>query len=232
MTETTAILSARPFETAHLGGPVYDCVDAKQAHEAVRQGRKAGAFLISCRTSGDGDELATAGFFKVETLVTLERPVTGEVGIPGKVLPVRLAGEEDIADCRLIAAAALRWDRFHADPRIEDAKADALKADWIENDIRGRSDVTLVVEAMDKVAGFCALLLRNDRAVIDLIAVAPDNQGQGIGRSLVVAALNWLRSKAIVLQVGTQAGNPSSLSFYRSMGFQEVQRADTWHWVP
>jgi hypothetical protein len=54
MGNKTDILTERPFETSHLGGPVFDCADANDAAEAVRQGRDVGAVLISCRTEGDG----------------------------------------------------------------------------------------------------------------------------------------------------------------------------------
>ncbi|WP_161973697.1 GNAT family N-acetyltransferase [Hwanghaeella grinnelliae] len=225
-------MTERAFEAAHLGGPVFDCADTGNAVQAVSQGREAGAVLISCRTEGEGDALAAAGFRKVETLVTLERrslkPLDGRLG---RGL-VRAGGVADVPACRRVAVEALRWDRFHADPRIDDQAADALKAEWIENDLRGRADRVFVAEVDGAVAGFCAMLLRADLAVIDLIAVAPDKQGKGIGRALVAAAVDHYREQMTAMLVGTQAGNPASVSFYKSMGFQEVKRADTWHWTP
>jgi len=232
MDKADALLTARPFESQHLGGPVFDCADPERADDAVRQGRDAGAVLISCRTEGKGAALAAAGFRKVETLVTLERKMTGAIDVPAGAPIVRAGDDGDVAACRRIAAAALRWDRFHADPRIDDGRADALKADWIENDLCGRADLTLVAEADGQVAGFCALLRRMDAAVIDLIAVDPALQGKGIGRALVIDALNRYRASVPAMRVGTQAGNPSSIVFYRSLGFGEKTRADTWHWTP
>lgn len=232
MSTAAPVLTERSFEAEHLGGPVFDCADPERAAAAVEQARKAGAILVSCRTEGAGTHLSNAGFRKVETLVTFERKTAGRIVEGPITAAVRSGGVEDIPACRRIAVAALRWDRFHADPRIDDRAADTLKADWIENDLRGRADVTFVVEALGNVAGFCAMLLRSDVAVIDLIAVDPDRQGQGLGRALVAAALDHYRDRVAAMQVGTQAGNPSSLNFYRSMGFEEIRRADTWHWMP
>lgn len=232
MDKSDALLTACPFESQYLDGPVFDCADPERADGAVRQGRESGAVLISCRVDGSGAVLAAAGFRKVETLVTLQFKMAGLVAAPSGVPAVRAGNEGDVAACRRIAVAALRWDRFHADPAIDDDKADALKADWIENDLRGRADLTLVAEVAGQVAGFCALLQRPDVAVIDLIAVDPDRQGKGIGRALVSAALNHYRQVVPTMLVGTQAGNPSSLSLYRNLGFVEINRADTWHWTP
>lgn len=226
------ILTERPFEAEHLGGPVFDCSDAGRAEEAVRRGRDAGAVLISCRTEGDGKALSAAGFSKVETLVTLECSSFKAVVARSSEVPVRAGGPGDIPACRGIAAEALRWDRFHADPRIDNGAADGLKADWIENDLKGRADRTFVAETGGAVVGFCAMLLRPDLAVIDLIAVAPGEQGKGIGRALVAAAIDHYRDSVAAIRVGTQAANPQSLTFYHSLGFEEVGRADTWHWMP
>lgn len=225
------LLTPRPFEARHLGGPVFDCADPDRAGEAVRLGLEAGAVLISCRTQGPGKALEAAGFKKVETLVTLACPI--DEAADGKPdIPVRAGEALDGPACRMIAVDALRYDRFHADPRIDDRVADALKAEWIENDLNGRADVTLVVERNAAVAGFCAMLLRPDAAVIDLIAVSPKAQGAGIGRALVLAATSHYRGRVASILVGTQASNAQSLAFYRSLGFSEVGRADTWHWMP
>lgn len=230
--EFAGLLTERAFEAAHLGGPVFDCIDPDRAVEAVALGREAGALLISCRTAGSGESLSAAGFRHVETLVTLERLLSDPPETAAVKGPVRIGGEGDIPACRRIAATALRFDRFHADPRIEDNVADLLKSDWIENDLRGRADVVFVAEVNDRVAGFCAMLLRPEHAVIDLIAVDPGRQGSGLGRALVSAALERYRALVPVMQVGTQAANPSSLAFYRSLGFKEIKRAETWHWMP
>lgn len=232
MGNRTDILTERPFETAHLGGPVFDCADANDAAEAVKQGRDAGAVLISCRTEGEGKALSAAGFRKVESLVTLECSSFGTDGVSTGKIQIRAGGPADIPACRRIATEALRWDRFHADTRIDDGAADGLKADWIENDLRGRADRVFVAETGGAVAGFCAMLMRRDLAVIDLIAVAPDRQGKGIGRAMVAGAIDYYRGRVATMRVGTQAANPQSLTFYRSLGFVEVGRADTWHWMP
>lgn len=231
MAESIAGLTARPFESDHLGGPVFDCSDPNHALEAVARARKAGAILVSCRTDGDGEALAKAGFRQVETLVTFERSTEGVLAAEAYAT-VRAGGRDDIDACRSIASTALRYDRFHADPRIDDRKADGLKADWIENDLRGRADVTLVAETAGDVGGFCAMLLRPAFAVIDLIAVAPNHQGRGLGRAMVAAALDRYRGQVPSIQVGTQAANPQSLKFYQSVGFVEIRRANTWHWMP
>ncbi|MEQ9491114.1 MAG: GNAT family N-acetyltransferase [Alphaproteobacteria bacterium] len=219
-------LNHSPFEAEYLDGPVYRLTGPAEAAQAVRFGQQAGAALISCRTNTD---LSMAGFRKIETLVTLETETLLEARAPAG-FTVRDATPADIDSCRAIAIAELRQNRFHADPEIDNAAADALRAAWIENAIRGRADRVLVACIGDKVVGFNALLRRNDAIVIDLIAVAGSAQGRGIGGALV-ASIGQGESVSRI-RVGTQAANTASLAFYKRLGFNETDRQDTWHWTP
>ncbi len=219
-------LKPSPFEAEYLGGPVYRLADPAAAAQAVRFGQQAGAVLISCRTNAD---LSMAGFRKIETLVTLERETPPETSVPTG-FTLRDATTADIDSCRSIAIAELRQNRFHADPKIDNGAADALRAAWIENAIRGRADRVLVACRGNDVIGFNALLRRDDAIVIDLIAVSGVVQGRGVGRALVVSIGQGESVSRI--RVGTQAANEASLAFYKRLGFREADRQDTWHWTP
>jgi ribosomal protein S18 acetylase RimI-like enzyme len=132
-----------------------------------------------------------------------------------------------------IAVAALRQDRYHADPRIDDRVADAIKAAWVTNNLAGRADRSLVARnAGGEVVGFNLLLKAAREAVIDLIAVAPMAQHQGYGKALVAAALRAYADDADTMRVGTQAVNTTSLALYRSAGFTLAHEQLTFHWMP
>lgn len=226
-------LTACPFEAEFLGGPVYRLDADGPAADAVAWARGADVRLISRRRPGEAHApaagLAQAGFRQVERLVTLQRQPTA-VATPD----IRLATPGDSAAVIALAAGAFRFDRFHADPAISDAAADGLKAAWVRNGLGGRADWPLVaVDARDQPVGFNLVMIREDAAVIDLIAVAPDAQGRGYGRQLVAAALDRATQAGLrAVRVGTQTENAASLALYAAMGFAQIATATTFHWTP
>jgi ribosomal protein S18 acetylase RimI-like enzyme len=152
---------------------------------------------------------------------------------PNVTRPVEPARPEDRDACVAIAVAALRQDRYHADPHIDHRVADAIKAAWVANNLGGRADLSLVARnATGEVVGFNQLVKTGREAVIDLIAVAPATQHQGYGTALVAAGLRAYAGQADTMRVGTQASNGASLALYQSAGFAKVHEQLTYHLVP
>jgi ribosomal protein S18 acetylase RimI-like enzyme len=237
---TSGVISVQhqPFESDILGGPVLRLVpdgpvqNPALDHALNEAGRLGVPKLVTARI----DDLDRAGarlleareFRRVETLVTLARPTEGG---EAPELAVERAGPDSAPECAAIARVAFTHDRFHADTRLDRAAADEIKARWAANGVTGRADAALVVRQGGRIVGFNLCLLAGSEAVIDLIAVAPAAHGQGIGRSLVLAALAHYRPLASTLRVGTQASNLASLALYRRLGFAERNRAQTFHLV-
>lgn len=234
-------IQAQPFESGIFGRAVgrLDLARAGDAgalsedlQSAVRAWRKAGQWLVSCRVPEGSDSviaaLKSAGFLAVEVLVTLERPLDGD--LPNVEAPEPMS-PEDAGACVEIARQAFVHDRFHADPRIPKDGADELKAKWIENSFAGRADKIVVIRERNAPVGFCACVVRDQLPAIDLIATVPHMQGRGLGRRLVAGALAVYADRAAVMRVGTQAFNERSIRLYSAMGFAEVSRAHTLHWV-
>lgn len=228
-------LTAQPFDSAFLGGPVYRLAggttlghDDVRKVEAWAEGTDA-ALVIARAASPDAAAFAGSRFRRVETLVTLERSLANApASIPAGI---RFSRPEDAEACADIAAASFTDDRYHADPNTVHA-ADAIKAAWARNDVQGRADAGFVAVSGRAIIGFNLCLLGNGVASIDLIATSSAWRGRGFGRALVRAALAHYRERARVMQVGTQATNTASLALYRAEGFAEVARADTWHLTP
>lgn len=228
-------LAAQPFDSAFLGGPVYRLATGTTLdHDDVRRlevwAEESGAALVVARIAPAGAAaFADSRFRRVETLITLERSLIGApVSTP---TGIRLSRPEDAEACAAIAAAGFADDRYHADPNTAHA-ADAIKAAWTRNDVRGRADAGFVAVSGHEIIGFNFCLLEGDVALIDLIATASAWRGRGFGRALVRAALAHYRGKARAMRVGTQATNAASLALYRAEGFVEAARADTWHLTP
>lgn len=224
--------SERPFDASILGRPVWCLDDVAQAENAVNGARQESVGLMFRRgDASEGAILDPLGFRKIETLITLGCAISDQKQrLPAGIGIAQTTDADVIAD---LAARAFRSDRWHRDPEIPDDRADAYKAAWAHNDVLGRAGVTLVtLNAAREITGFNALLFRDDTLVVDLIAVAPDHQGQGHGSRLVTAAIAYGAGRFKTLQVGTQAANPASIRLYQKHGLLEIGRADTWHWTP
>lgn len=231
-------VEAQPFDEMILGGPVWRlivdgvCPNGTMLHREIARARTGGVRLIWCRLHADaafGTVLRAAGFRWIERLVTFSRPVSAA---REPVDGVEFARSEDSDSCARIAAAAFRFDRYHADPQISDEIAERFKATWVRNGVNGRADTALVARRNGEIAGFNLCMRYGDRAVIDLIAVDSVHRGQGLGRTLVAAALAFYAGRVSTMLVGTQENNTPSIALYRSMGFSPVSSSDTYHWTP
>lgn len=187
--------------------------------------------------SGDREAIAAlvaAGFEKIETLVTWVRALTApEEPSPPAGMRVRQARAEDLLACRRIAEEAFVCNRFSRDPRMDPDAARRLKGEWMANNFAGRADCILVTIDDAEVTGFIACLRDGPDAVVDLVAVAPDRQGAGLGRFLLEAAAGAYAGRAGNIRAGTQAENSASTRMYRSCGFVQASSQDTFHrWWP
>lgn len=229
------------FDSEHLGAPVarltVEGAETAAALEGALPGlveawRERGVWLVSCRLpakwTAEGRMLEAAGFRALETLITYTRPL---LRLPESALAISPAGVADAETCIEIGATAFRLDRYHADPEIDNGGADALKAAWVKNALAGRADASLVVREDGAARGFVLCLRRGEEAVIDLIAVAPGHWGRGLGRALVVGALAHYAEAAHTMRVATQVTNRASTALYQGLGFRELGRARTYHWI-
>ncbi|MDC0715902.1 GNAT family N-acetyltransferase [Nannocystis bainbridge] len=73
------------------------------------------------------------------------------------------------------------------------------------------------------LAGFTAVQLRpwNRSAELSALFVAPDSRGQGLGRALMLAAIEFARGERVrCLTLETQCTNAPAIRFYQRAGFQ------------
>ena len=228
----SAGFSVQEFESGIFGAAVWRLDDPSRASEIAEQAGNEKVALISCRLpEGRGSSLISAGFRHVETLLTLEVPLENQ-DMPAQVTLASGSGEE-AEQCAAIAKGCFRYDRYHADPLIDDVIADRIKADWMRNSVLERADAVLLVLAeTGRITGFNACMFNAEAAIIDLIGMDPNQQRKGYGRLLIQAMHAHYKGRAKKLRLGTQLTNQVSLDFYKSLGFQEVNRQESWHWTP
>ncbi|MFN0253015.1 MAG: GNAT family N-acetyltransferase [Kofleriaceae bacterium] len=166
----------------------------------------------------DVQALSALGFVVVDTNVTFELareiPLSPEIDVV-ELDPADTAG----ADAALaIAGSAFRYSRFHLDPQIGLDLAHHVKREWIANYVkRARGEPLLLARYNGRVLGFLAPIIAHGTAVIDLVAVAADANGRGVGSALCAAFAHRYRDMPCI--VGTQIANVPSIRLYTKLGF-------------
>jgi ribosomal protein S18 acetylase RimI-like enzyme len=167
------------------------------------------------------------GFGVVDVNVTLTRK--GEAA-PAAASLVRAAGPADAERVLDIAGSSFRYSRFHLDPALENELADNVKREWARSYVEGSRGLELLVaETGGEVSGFLAVLETENARMIDLIAVASEAQGVGVGAALVTSFTARHASPGRELRVGTQIANAASLRLYARHGFLPVTASYVLH---
>jgi ribosomal protein S18 acetylase RimI-like enzyme len=174
------------------------------------------------------ETLVRAGYALIETAVTLERNIEA-TSSPSPGRNIRFAVAADESAVRRIAGTVFRYSRFHMDPLISRPTADRIKADWAGNFFAGARGTHMVVadDGHDAV-GFLQLIHRGDVLIIDLVGVAPESQGRGLGRQMLDFAAGEIDGPRRYV-VGTQLHNFPSLAYYTSYGFRILRSNHTLH---
>ena len=139
---------------------------------------------------------------------------------------IRIAFARDESRVREIASNSFRFSRFHSDPMISMSLANKIKAEWAGNFFNGlRGDAMLIAEVDGVVAGFCQLIIRDSRAIIDLIAIDASCSRRGLARSLLASITGCVAKMGRPVNrivVGTQSANVPSVNLYESFGFRLI----------
>ena len=92
-------------------------------------------------------------------------------------------------------------------------------------------DVNVLVACVhEKIAGFAIMRYGDDKAHLDLLAVAPPYRRLGIGRQLI----QWLEKCAVVAGIFStalevRAGNEGAQLFYERLGYRTLARLPSYY---
>ncbi len=101
------------------------------------------------------------------------------------------------------------------------------KADHIDDDVGQNAAGCFVAERQGEILGFVTTRLdrTNHKGRIPNLAVVESARGLGLGRRLIVYAVDYMRAEGMkIAQIETMASNAIGQHLYPSCGFEEVAR--------
>jgi len=167
--------------------------------------------------------LENSGFHLIECYLELEHNLEQIPPMAGKNI-IRPFRKNEISQLEKIAFESFQYSRFHMDPQIKAAEANASRSEWVKNSCKGRAEAVFVAEEDQRPVGFVICRKKNYRrgvvGILDLIAVYTDYKKRKLGYDLTVEFLKFCRSQKYCLaKVGTQAHNIPSIRMYEKIGF-------------
>jgi dTDP-4-amino-4,6-dideoxy-D-galactose acyltransferase len=227
---------------ARVRGDTLKKEQAVEIDEWSRSNRIQGLYFLS--RADDPATVSTAeqhGFGLFDIRVTFERVVTNEHN-PARPDPpagasIRPVQPDDLPGLQAMARTVHRETRFFKDSHFPRQRAQDFYSTWITLEAQGRAQIVLVAaSAANQPLGYvsCHLDPLPREGQIGLVGVSPELRGRGIGKSLVLAAIDWYRAQgARVITVVTQGNNQAAQRLYQQCGFLSRDLQLWYHkWYP
>jgi ribosomal protein S18 acetylase RimI-like enzyme len=181
-------------------------------------------------------EMESRGFLLMDTLVYYSFDLAKRT-IPNDAPRTRIRKfvRGDTAQVETVAAAAFKGYRghYHADPRLDRRKCDEGYVSWAVRSCTSKQIATevLVAEIDKKIVGFLTLRLNSPKEMEGLLfGVAPEGQGIGVGRSLMLNGLELCKKKqARRMLISTQVTNVAVQRVWCRVGFEPAYSYYTFH---
>jgi len=206
----------------------------EQLSEIVERAGDAGATAVVVEAEPVEPELDAAleeaGFAPTRTTLQLRRSLPLEPSARGHAPAITTRPFDPARDEQAWLAVnnrAFAWHPDQSDQTVDDLRAHVAEP-WF------RADGFLVHETEGgELDGFCWTKIHADHepplGEIYVIGVDPPAHGQGLGRALVLAGLDWLASQGLtVAMLYVEADNEAARALYASMGFVEHQAHRWW----
>lgn len=230
------------LEAARFGVVAARVTDAQASMAEIDAAARAkGVQMLTTRVDvGDLSRvhgLEEAGYRLMDTLVYYSRDLDG-VPDPapspeGEVL--RPATSADAPAVGQVAQAAFAgyFGHYHADPRLDDAAADAAYVEWAETSVKIASPrrPAIVAVQTNRIVGFSTLCINSDAEIeIVLNAVHPDVQRRGLYRRLIEHGLAAGRAAGCIRAIlSTQINNYAVQRVWSRIGFVHDHSLYTFH---
>ena len=186
--------------------------------------------LVSARDSDVVRLAEESGSHLTDIRITLtQRLDASRQSSQNRPASIRRAHEDEADILAKMAHDCFAETRFSRYLHFTEAQCEAFYGTWIEKSCRGWADMVLVAESEKGPAGFISCHSEAEgRGKIGLICVHRAARGQGLGKHLVDAALDWfVENGANRVSVVTQGSNISALQLFQKCGFA-ITSVDLW----
>jgi GNAT superfamily N-acetyltransferase len=142
---------------------------------------------------------------------------------------------DDKAQIERVAAEAFQgyYGHYHADTRLDRRKCDEGYVSWAVRSCTSKQVAAevLVAERDHRIIGFATLRSNSPNECEGvLFGVAPEAQGIGIGRSLILSELGWCKQQqAQRMIISTQVTNVAAQKMWCRVGFEPAHSYYTLH---
>jgi GNAT superfamily N-acetyltransferase len=196
------------------------------------------AFLIArCATIdlAAAQAMEREGFQLMDTLVYFSRDIASGVPQDQGQVAVRELRSGESAAVREVASRSFSGylGHYHADPRLDRRQCDDTYVDWAERSCLSRelADDVLVATIDASIVAFATMRLNStEEGEGVLFGVAPEAQGRGIYRSLMIGGMQWCRGRGRArMVVSTQITNIAVQKVWSRLGFEPSKSYYTFH---
>ncbi len=186
------------------------------------------------RTPGGAALLEKAGFHAVATSIEMRCPAATVLAEPQLPAGYTIQTYSEVQDPRIVMEAINQGfigHYGHYDDTLESIEH------WLEDPTYPPAGLFLAFGAAGDVAGICWTqvnpALSERRGVptgyIDSLAVVPAHRRHGLGRTLLLTGMHFLRAQGLsTIELGAWGENDMALPLYEGVGFRIVQQADTY----
>lgn len=236
-----------PWDTQILGVPVAQ-ISALQVADPAQGALDFAPFeawcaqqrieLCACRLPLDrlaeSMFLETRGFRFVELNYTPQLTGLQALQLHEQNVLIEPAAAEDSVALAIMAEHAFRHGRLHQDPRIDPALADRRYRIWLENAFTHPGQQVLKCIVDGTIVGFFVIESRAARHCFwSLTALAPEQQGRGLGKRVWRAMLHWHSAAGMeTISTSISAHNVAVFNLYVALGFRFPQPSITLQWRP
>lgn len=178
--------------------------------------------------------LERSGAFLTDTLVYYQRSLVSDIPSDAGSIPLRPIRPDEVDAASEVAAATFEgyFGHYHADPHLDRAACDQVYQSWARRSCtREAADEVLIGVENGAILGFATIRLNDpEEGEGVLFGVAPQAQGRGLYRSMMVGAMDWLRARSATrMIVSTQITNIAVQKVWVRLGFEPYRSYYTLH---
>lgn len=199
---------------------------------------RAGVELMYCRlpcaSLQESMLLEEHGFRFVEVVLHPTIPNLQDRALKSPTFSVTVAEPDDLEAIANIAELAFGYERYHADPRMDSARASARYGRWVRSTIEQPTYSLLKISSVEDelVAFFAVEETGPSQLAWRLTAVAPEFQGRGMGAGIWSSVLQYHQTRGFESVVTTIASrNVPVLNLYSRLQFRFEPPEMTFHWL-